>query len=180
MISDEAVEAAARVWISEFEPRDDPSRVPPTETEKRAIRAALEAALPHLLADTRYPVTEQKQEVSSSQGCGTGHSADAGSLPALAHYDAGLLSDYGGGNVSWWQDYIRAELAYAHDFYEAQMIANWPLDGGEAVHARPLSAASAEPKTEYVAVTEAVRLAEKQMTSLREALAARPQKGGEG
>ena len=57
----------------------------------------------------------------------TDQCADAGSLPALARYDAGLLSDYGGGNVSWWQDYLRAELAYAHDFYEVQMIANWPL-----------------------------------------------------
>lgn len=32
-------------------------------------------------------------------------------------YDAGLLSDYGGGNVGWWQDYIRAELERAHEFY---------------------------------------------------------------
>ena len=35
-------------------------------------------------------------------------------------YDAGLLSDFGGGNVAWWQDYIRAELARAHDFYVGQ------------------------------------------------------------
>lgn len=38
-------------------------------------------------------------------------------------YDAGLLSDYGGGNVEWWQDYIRAELARAHDHYQAQFDA---------------------------------------------------------
>ena len=37
-------------------------------------------------------------------------------------YDAGLLGDFGGGNVEWWQDYIRAELARAHDFYASQ----WP------------------------------------------------------
>lgn len=36
-------------------------------------------------------------------------------------YDAGLLSDYGGGDVGWWQDYIRAELARAHDFYAHQI-----------------------------------------------------------
>ena len=39
---------------------------------------------------------------------------------ALDCYDAGLLSDYGGGNVEWWQDYIRAELGRAHDFYVSQ------------------------------------------------------------
>jgi hypothetical protein len=37
-------------------------------------------------------------------------------------YDAGLLSDFGGGNVDWWQDYIRAELGRSHDFY-AEIIA---------------------------------------------------------
>ena len=36
-------------------------------------------------------------------------------------YDAGLLSSYGGGDVAWWHDYIRAELARAHDFYQAQL-----------------------------------------------------------
>lgn len=36
-------------------------------------------------------------------------------------YDAGLLNDYGGGNVDWWQDYIRAELGRAHDFYGAEI-----------------------------------------------------------
>lgn len=35
-------------------------------------------------------------------------------------YDAGLLSDFGGGNVEWWWDYIRSELASAHDFYADQ------------------------------------------------------------
>lgn len=39
----------------------------------------------------------------------------------LTAYDAGLLNDFGGGNVEWWMDYIRAELDRAHDFYEAQL-----------------------------------------------------------
>jgi hypothetical protein len=43
-------------------------------------------------------------------------------------YDAGLLGDFGGGNVEWWQDYIRAELARAHDFYAAVLS----RDGEEA------------------------------------------------
>jgi hypothetical protein len=36
-------------------------------------------------------------------------------------YDAGLLSDFGGGNVEWWQDYIRSQLAAAHEFYETEI-----------------------------------------------------------
>lgn len=36
-------------------------------------------------------------------------------------YDAGLLNDFGGGNVAWWQDYMRSELNAAHDFYEDQI-----------------------------------------------------------
>ena len=38
----------------------------------------------------------------------------------LDQYDAGLLSDFGGGNVDWWQEYIRAELERAYDFYQSQ------------------------------------------------------------
>ena len=36
-------------------------------------------------------------------------------------YDAGLLNDWGGGNVEWWQDYIRAELGRAEDFYATRI-----------------------------------------------------------
>ena len=35
-------------------------------------------------------------------------------------YDAGLLSDYGGGNVGWWHDYIRAEIERANDHWRLQ------------------------------------------------------------
>lgn len=38
----------------------------------------------------------------------------------LDRYDAGLLGDGGGGDVGWWQDYIRAELDRAHEFYQDQ------------------------------------------------------------
>jgi len=40
----------------------------------------------------------------------------------LEEYDAGLLSNYGGGNVEWWQDYIRVELSRAYDHYQSQTI----------------------------------------------------------
>ncbi|MCW2276331.1 hypothetical protein GJ654_18585 [Rhodoblastus acidophilus] len=53
-------------------------------------------------------------------------------LAGLASYDAGLLSDYGGGNVEWWQDYMRAELGCAHDFYEAQLSAIIARHGGKS------------------------------------------------
>lgn len=39
----------------------------------------------------------------------------------LDAYDAGLLGDGGGGDVDWWQDYIRAELQRAHEFYSDQV-----------------------------------------------------------
>ena len=38
----------------------------------------------------------------------------------MERYEAGLLSDFGGGNVDWWQDYIRAELERAEGFYTSE------------------------------------------------------------
>jgi hypothetical protein len=49
-----------------------------------------------------------------TEGDGAGEEPD--------RYDAGLLGDGGGGDVEWWQSYIRAELDRAHEFYAAQ----WP------------------------------------------------------
>lgn len=42
----------------------------------------------------------------------------------LERYDAGLLNDHGGGNVSWWQDYIRAELERSDGHYQELHKAN--------------------------------------------------------
>lgn len=39
----------------------------------------------------------------------------------MKSYDAGLLSDYGGGNIEWWQDYIRSELARSDEYYQAEI-----------------------------------------------------------
>jgi len=39
----------------------------------------------------------------------------------IEEYDAGLLNDYGGGNIDWWQDYIRAELGRAYQYYQSQL-----------------------------------------------------------
>lgn len=32
-------------------------------------------------------------------------------------YDSGLLNDYGGGKVEWWQDYIREEVARCNGYW---------------------------------------------------------------
>jgi hypothetical protein len=45
----------------------------------------------------------------------------------MSDYDAGLLSDWGGGNVEWWQDYVRAEIARANDFWRSQVEAIAPM-----------------------------------------------------
>lgn len=50
--------------------------------------------------------------------------ADGAVTFALDYYDAGLLGDGGGGNVEWWQDYMRSELSRAHDCYQSQIDAN--------------------------------------------------------
>lgn len=36
-------------------------------------------------------------------------------------YDAGIINDYGGGDVSWWQDYVRSEIAAANGFWRMQV-----------------------------------------------------------
>lgn len=38
-------------------------------------------------------------------------------------YDAGLLNDWGGGNVEWWQDYLRAEIGRANEHWSAAIAA---------------------------------------------------------
>ena len=36
-------------------------------------------------------------------------------------YDAGLVNDYGGGNVDWWWDYMRAEIGRCNDYHRADV-----------------------------------------------------------
>lgn len=54
----------------------------------------------------------------------------------LDQYDAGLLNDFGGGNVEWWQDYIRAELGRAYEHYQSQMPVAAPLHQGPPLSSR--------------------------------------------
>lgn len=41
-------------------------------------------------------------------------------------YDAGLLNDYGGGNVSWWHDYIRAEIGRCNGYWRSVIESYMP------------------------------------------------------
>jgi hypothetical protein len=42
---------------------------------------------------------------------------------------AGSMGDYGGGNVDWWHDYIRTEIARANEHWREQVEAQ-AKDGG--------------------------------------------------
>lgn len=41
-------------------------------------------------------------------------------------YDPGLLNDFGGGDVGWWQDYIRAEIGRCNDYWRERCIETRP------------------------------------------------------
>lgn len=149
MISDEAVEAAARVFYH-LQPNGTP-----LIREREQARAALEAALPHLLA---------------SQGCGTGHSGeqlepDVGETAALAlntPQEALERLDVAEGLCRW-----ACVSMIDKDRYYREVGAFWDVvgylrqlrDGGEAVHSPAEREGSRdEPKNTL----------------------AHPQKGGEG
>ena len=51
---------------------------------------------------------------------------DTDTLAGLLDYDAGLLNDWGDGNVEWWQDYLRAEIGRANEFWREQ-VENVPV-----------------------------------------------------
>lgn len=74
-----------------------------------------------VVADT--PITDEEGSGAVYASPVTRTAPPAAAVVMLDQYDAGLLSDFGGGNVDWWQDYIRAELGRAHDFYQSQLLA---------------------------------------------------------
>lgn len=51
----------------------------------------------------------------------------------IEDYDAGLLNDYGGGNVGWWQDYIRNVLAACNEHWRNAVSINTPQEEKPAV-----------------------------------------------
>jgi len=70
----------------------------------------------------------------------------------LADYDAGLLNDFGGGNVEWWQDYLRAEIGRANDFWRDQVSAlrSAPHVGARMTDWQPIDTAPKDGVTEVL------------------------------
>lgn len=74
-------------------------------------------------------------------------------------YDAGLLNDYGGGEVEWWQDYLRAEIGRANDYWrEIHAKTNLELMLAENANARM--------KAALLDLRERIRNSQNQTTSL--------------
>lgn len=36
-------------------------------------------------------------------------------------YDCGLINDYGGGNIQWWQDYISSVIQQCNDYWRESL-----------------------------------------------------------
>ena len=53
----------------------------------------------------------------------------------IPDYDSGLLNDYGGGNVDWWWDYIRAEINRCNEYWRSQLedIKREPEDSADEI-----------------------------------------------
>ena len=84
---------------------------------------ALEAAVSAIRAETFNALTMDECRDAASKAISAYLAALSKPEPvALGTYDAGLLNDYCG-DVNWWQDYIRGELARAHEFYADQFAA---------------------------------------------------------
>ena len=62
-------------------------------------------------ANTNHTMNEYRRELAALK-------AGQGEPVALPEFDAGLLNDFGGGNVEWWWDYIRYLLSNAHEHYQ--------------------------------------------------------------
>lgn len=82
----------------------------------------------------------------------------ASEVEELDAYDAGLLGDGGGGNVEWWQDYIRAELDRAHSFYNQQLatrLASQQVPVGEVQQTAPSVETGAQDDSSVEAIHRA-------------------------
>ncbi len=43
-------------------------------------------------------------------------------------YDSGLLNNNGGGDVGWWHDYIRFEVAACNEYWRSIILCHTPQD----------------------------------------------------
>lgn len=80
---------------------------------------------------------------------------DRNSLNETPDYDAGLLNDFGGGNVEWWHDYLRSEIGRANEFWR------------DAIAALP--AAQVSPAPDVAGLVKAARGLVNYMTDMAEA-----------
>ena len=108
--------------------RSDPSIASLLNPEDAALIVLSVNSIPDLLSSlaaeraAREKAEAERDEAQLAAECANEAVADlAKRVEALAEettdYDAGLLSDFGGGNVEWWQDYLRAELERANSHW---------------------------------------------------------------
>jgi len=62
----------------------------------------------------------------------------ADKIRALPDYDTGLLNDFGGGNVEWWQTYLRDEIGRANDHWREAAAALVEAEPPQAVRVKGL------------------------------------------
>lgn len=135
-------------WVAEIYCHDCDSRVSSQSTDRSPLEASetvvdiwnrrtppAQVPRPHYvdrLSDQSVMVTFSSCRLASvfermmQEGATTPTPPAVAAVPegfVLEAYDAGLLGNGGGGNVDWWQDYIRSELGNAHDFYQSQLAA---------------------------------------------------------
>lgn len=96
---------------------------PAPERKEDELRSLLDLALRELDALDAKTVPAQIRNALTALEPSPIHKGEAD----YADYDAGLLNDFGGGDVGWWQDYLRAEIDKANDFWREQVASPVPL-----------------------------------------------------
>lgn len=94
------------------------------ETVKKVERVTdemVEAGLRITLSSVGLPAGECLHETDVREVVGAAMSASVRSYEDFTDYDCGLINDFGGGDVGWWQDYVRAEIGRANDFWREQV-----------------------------------------------------------
>jgi hypothetical protein len=84
------------------------------------LRRGLEASSGERKSDgiRRRENSNEGNDFMTTENTDTPLKADCPSAPCSpSDYDAGLLNDFGGGDVGWWQDYLRAEIGRANDYW---------------------------------------------------------------
>src|ERR1035437_3598312 len=88
-------------------------------------------------------------------------------MTKLNTYDAGCISDFGGGNVTWWQGYLRQELTRAHEYYSGQVEAREVVDPAKKFLVAELENSVAKLTRDLAVVTARATSAEAQLVKER-------------